>query len=279
MANAISYSLFGYQHKHDNCFSFATYLQSLSFNLKMAELVYPGWKINLVLDDETYNSPFKEYFDYHISSGVLSVDVHKKDDLCMMMLRRLQPVLSGKYDRLLCRDIDSLVSYRERQAVEYWIRTGRIMHAITDSVSHGIALMGGMIGVMCKEFRERMGPTLEEFEAKGSGINYKIKGADQVFLNKYVLPKIADSMVEHYVRGMPQSFRGECYNFIQDIAIPDVPEEMRESNDLIVHIGQAGFIMPPVILFLNKHLPKARHEYHNAIEDKFKELFYWRHEI
>lgn len=280
MPNAISYSLFGYKQNHTDGFSFSSYLRGLSMNLQMAELLYPGWQIYLAVDEQSYDSPFKPYFDYHAASGRIHLEILPPDELCAMMLWRMRPVFMSKYDRVLCRDIDSLVCHRERQAVEYWIQSGRAVHAITDSVSHTIALMGGMIGFMNKEFRGFIHcRSFAEMRAMAPNFGFKVKGADQSFLNKYILPRVADTMCEHYVLGMRQSFRGECFNYIQDIPVPGVDELMRESNHLVEHIGQAGFICDPVLKFLDAHLPADRKQYYKQIEEQFKEVHYWLLEV
>jgi hypothetical protein len=277
--NAISFSLFGYKGNVSSAYPFGGYFRGVSFNMKMAELIYPGWKMHLVLDEPTYDH-FKEYFDYHVEGGRLNIDVLVPDDLCMMMLQRMRPVFQN-YDRVICRDLDSLVSYKERQAVEYWISTGRVAHCITDSVSHTIALMGGMVGFSCKELRDLLG--VDDFKSMvrlGRRINYEIKGADQDFLNQVILPKVANparpSIVEHYLLGMPQSFRGECYHEIQDIPLPDVKPMFSECNRFIEHIGADGYKQDQCLLFFDKHFTSEQKDYHNEIEDKFKEVFYWR---
>lgn len=280
--NAVSFSLFGYKGNLSSAYPFASYFRGVSFNMKMIELIYPGWKMHLILDEPTFEH-FKEYFDYHVEGGRLAIEVIEPDELCMMMLQRMRPIFSGDYDRVICRDLDSLVSYKERQAVEYWMSTGKIAHAITDSVSHTIPLMGGMVGFMCKEFREIFNVDFKSFVRRASRIKWGVKGADQDFLNQIVLPKVADpnkpSIVEHYLLGMPQSFRGECHHIIQDITLPDVKPMLEESNKLIEHIGADGFRQDQALVFFDKHFTPEQKEYYNLIEDQFKEVFYWRNEI
>lgn len=280
MPNAISFSLFGYNKAQDNGFSFSSYMRGLTMNIKMAELIFPNWKVHVTLDEGTYNH-FKGYFDYHTKGGKIDIDVVPLQDLCMMMLHRMKPIFCGKYDRVICRDTDSLLSYKERQAVEYWISTGRVAHAMTDSISHTIPLMGGMVGFTCNEFKSMIGcDSFDKMVEMGSGIDYRIKGADQDFLNVYVLPKIQSSIVEHYLLGVKQSFRGECYNYIQDIVVPDVlPMIREESNNLSYHLGAAGFRMDAAVLFCDKYLSKEQKDYYALIEDKYKEIHYWRNGI
>lgn len=274
--NCLSYALFGYAGNLSNDYPFAAYFRGLTFNIKMAELLFPGWRVHVTLDRATYDH-FKAYFDYMVAGERLDIEVVEHADLCMHMLQRMAPLFNPRYDRVLCRDTDSLTSYRERQAVEYWVQTGRIAHCMTDSVSHNIALMGGMVGFQSKEFREAVGvDSFKKMTRLAQGIDFRIKGADQVFLNRYVLPRVAHSLVEHYLLGMPQSFRGECYNYIQDIDVPEVSRDLQESNLLTEHIGASGFNSDRALIFFDKYFTAAQQEFYNTIEDQFKEVHYWR---
>jgi hypothetical protein len=282
MASAISYSLFGYNQQHENCLEFKSYLRGLHLNIRIAELLYPGWRVVVTSDSETYLSTYHDYFDSLIDGGKINHILFDRDELCLMMLGRLLPLFMVKdgtmyYDRVICRDTDSLLSYRERQAVAYWERGPKMAHAITDSVSHSITLMGGMIGFMSGPFCNRMGvKSFDELLALSQGIDFNNKGADQDFLNRYVLPKVADSITEHFVLGHPQTFRGDCHNFIHDIDLKEtgVLDELKETNGYGFHIGAAGFQTDAVVKFLQKH--GKDNEYWEGVEKQYPETFYWQ---
>jgi hypothetical protein len=281
MANAISYSLFGYNQQHENCYDFRAYLRGLHLNIRIAELLYPGWQVVVNVDQSVLQSPYVNYFS-KIGLYKTSVIYQATTELCRMMLYRLYPAFLSdgdnmKYDRVICRDTDSLLSYRERQAVAYWERGPKMAHAITDSVSHNITLMGGMIGFQSGPFRARMGVTsFDELLSFSQGIDFTRKGADQDFLNRYVLPKVADSITEHFVLGHPQTFRGDCHNFIHDIDLKEigVPDELKETNGYGFHVGASGFQTDAVVKFLQVH--GKDNEYWDSIEKQYPETFYWR---
>lgn len=282
MVNAISYSLFGYNQQHENCYDFRAYLRGLHLNIRVAELLYPGWRVAVMIDQSVTESPYVNYFYDLDSMRMIRLHVMPTAELCRMMLYRLYPafLIDGdgmKYDRIICRDTDSLLSYRERQAVCYWERGPKMAHAITDSVSHTITLMGGMCGFMSGPFRDRMGvKSFDELMALSQGIDFNRKGADQDFLNRYVLPKVADSITEHFVLGHPQTFRGDCHNFIHDIDLKEigVPDELKETNGYGFHIGASGFQTDAVVKFLEKH--GKDNEYWEGIEKQYPSIFYWR---
>lgn len=282
--NAISYSLFGYNQQHENCYDFRAYLRGLHLNIRIAELLYPGWDIHLSTDKASYGSPYIHYFNELQNNKKIRVEIFDPAPLCQMMLWRLFPMFRNNpangevyYDRIICRDTDSLLSYRERQAVTYWERGPKMAHSITDSISHTIPIMGGMCGFMSGPFRDRM--SAQSFDAlmcTAQGIDFNRKGTDQDFLNRYVLPKVADSITEHFVLGHPQTFRGDCHNFIHDIDLKEigVPDELKETNGYGFHVGASGFQTDAVVKCLEKH--GKDNEYWNDTEKQYPEVFYWK---
>jgi hypothetical protein len=104
-------------------------------------------------------------------------------------------------------------------------------------------------------------------------IDYNIKGADQTFLNKHILPRVADSITEHFVLGMPDSFRGDCHRTIPDIEVEGVDEVYREFDGLGFHIGAAGYNEAGVLKFLQAH--GKNNSYYKEIEKQYSETFYW----
>lgn len=280
--NAISYSLFSYDQQHENCLSFKSYLRGLHLNIRVAELLYPGWKVVVMTDQSVISSGYWQYLCKLCTNDRIDMYTLSDSELCRMMLYRLLPMFimeggESKYDRVLCRDTDSLLSYRERQAIEYWCRGTKMAHSLTDSVSHNIPLMGGMIGLMSGPFRDRMGvKSFDELLSLSHGIDFNRKGADQDFLNRYVLPKVADSITEHFVLGHPQTFRGDCHNFIHDINLKEigVPDELKETNGYGFHVGASGFQTDAVVKFLDKY--GKDNEYWNELEKQYPEVFYWK---
>lgn len=282
--NAISYSLFGFNQEYDKSLSFKSYLRGLHLNIRVAEVLYPGWEVVVMIDESVMNSPYNELLEKLGATSRIRLQKVATAELCTMMLYRLCPIFLNNldggllYDRVLCRDTDSLLSYRERQAVQYWMNGPKMAHAITDSVSHCITLMGGMIGFRAGPFRDRTGSkSLGQLLLPSQGvIDYNQKGADQDFLNRYVLPKVADSITEHFVLGHPQTFRGDCHNFIHDIDLKEigVGDEWKETNGYGFHIGASGMQTDAVVKFLQVH--GKDNEYWDELEKQYPEIFYWQ---
>lgn len=278
--NCISYSLFGYKNKHDDCYDFTSFLRYLTLVIRMNKLLYPNW-VNLVnMDRNTYESEYKEIFDFLSDKGWMKLNIHNQTDpLCKSMLWRLEPVWMG-YEYVLCRDMDSLACYKEAAAVQEFTELGtKSIHAMTDSVSHGITLMGGMIGIKSDSFRIRTSAGSWQHLLNMCAIknlDYNKKGADQDFLNSTVLPMMGDSMVEHFFLGHPQSFRGTCkvgIGIVDGVVVKDIPDELKETNYLISHIGQAGFILEPVLKFFVRQ-DLLENEI-SQVEKKYPNIFHW----
>jgi hypothetical protein len=277
--NAISYSLFGFNQNYENCYEFRSYIRGLHLNIRVAEILYPGWEVCVMADESVGASPYGYYLLQLKNLGKIELCKMPTAELCRMMLYRLYPTFwiedkKNKYERVICRDTDSLLSYRERQAVAYWEQGPKMAHAITDSVSHSVTLMGGMIGFKSGNFRDRMGvKTFDELMALSQGIDFNKKGADQDFLNQYVLPKVADSITEHFVLGHPQTFRGDCHNFIHDMDL-GLPTEFKQLDGFGFHIGASGFQTDAVVKFLKEW--GKDNEYWDEVEKQFPEVFYWQ---
>ena len=139
---AISYALFGFNKERQlNCFDFNSYLTGLMINVRLARLIYPDWTIVLNTDQNTYNG-FKPLFD-GIGGDIY---IHPEAPLCKAMLGSLHPAfMADKYPHVICRDLDSPLTYREAQCVKFCENRENGLQAIADSVSHGSPLLGGMI--------------------------------------------------------------------------------------------------------------------------------------
>lgn len=288
MEKCISYSLFGYNPENKqldkNCFAFDSYIRNLFINIRINRLLYPNWVNVINLEEKSYNSPYLPVFNWLQSKGFAELNLcPDNQELCKAMLWRLKPIFfrgiggGWRFSHIICRDADSVGTYREAQAVKQWIDEGKTIHCITDSISHNIPMMGGMIGIMQGSFSDRMscGKWTELIE-RGGEIDFNVKGADQTFLNKYIYPNMADSATEHFILGMKQTIPegpGRHYSIDPSIEI-NVPREYEEPlNAMAGHIGASGAYTTPLEKFL-KTIDPYREDY-REIEEQFHYLFYW----
>jgi len=270
----ISYSLFGYgRATPENCFEFNTYLRGLWINIRLARVLYPDWKVIVNTDQQTWNQ-FEDLFRMMQKFNV-SFYCNDYTELCEAMLWRMKPIWMDGVTHTICRDLDSPLTYREAQMVNEWLQTEKVCHAITDSVSHNIPLLGGMVG-FTKHFKDQF----NNYHSLVNGYDLREKGSDQLLLVNRVYPKYAqhgsDSILQHYILGMPNTFLIGYKNTYNDEPIENVNPRYKETNDVCGHIGAAGYYEPPMLKFLCRY-DEYKNEY-KELESKYKQLFYWSNE-
>lgn len=272
----ISYSLFGYnKERQANCFVFADYLRGLSVNIRLARVLYPDWTIRLHTDKSTYEGLKNILDSFHVQ-----IEVCEDAKLTKAMLWRMKPLFDKSVTHVLCRDLDSPLTYREVQAVKYWLNRDKSCHAITDSISHTVPLLGGMIGFVCDYFKQRTGYDNWDSMVNSCNYDWEDKGSDQTFLTNFIYPKFAqhgnDSITQHYILGMPNSFLSDYHNAIQDLELDNVPYEFKSTNDLCGHIGAAGYYSQPMLSFILKYKDLFSDLW--KIESQHKDIYYWCNE-
>lgn len=294
---AICYSLFGYNKAPvENSFPFNSYLRGLMINIRLNSLLYPDWYVILETDQQTYDG-FAPLFESLIKTRKFILHINEPAAFTKAMLWRLKPIfILGERDtklftHILCRDLDSPTTYRDAQAVLYWMNRNKGAHAITDSVSHNLPMLGGMIGFVPAHFTMLTGYNTWDEMFNGCSINFDRKGADQDFLTQYIYPKFAqhgrDSITQHYFNGMGNSFLSDyktctcpptaghkagCEN---DMDL-NMPAELKETNSLAGHIGAAGWYSTALEKFLNKY--KDNFEDLQEMEKQYSDIFHWSKE-
>jgi hypothetical protein len=290
MKKAISYSLFGYnQERNKDSFDFNSYLRGLLINVKCQTLIYPDWEIVVNTDANTYNG-FKNLFDLLPIKLLINESV---EPLTKSMLWRMKPIWLKEndnfvYSHIICRDLDSPLTLRERKCVEEWIINNSVIHAITDSISHNIPMLGGMVGFKPSEFVKAT--NYANFEEMFIDIDYDfdIKGKDQELLCSNIYPifnkneiyidgELKPSIIQHYLKGHPNTNLKGYRNIVPEWVEMGLDLSMEESNEICGHIGSAGWYEPKINVFLTKHTDKIQHII--EIEKKFADIFWWAKEI
>jgi len=299
MTKAISYSLFGFnKEKYNNCFDFESYMSGLMLCIRMNRLVYPDWVTVVHVQEETYLG-FQEFFSK--LDGMRDVKVKRIEvgnfELCEAMLWRLLPIFETEgngdhtYTHVICRDLDSLSTLREAQAVKMWVDHDKALHAITDSVSHTIPMLGGMIGFRPGPFKERMDVYTFQDLMRKCDFDLVNKGTDQKFINRVIYPVFSkqgeDSITQHYFKGHPNTWlsdfhtcqcwvsqdrRGHESTCALNNSIPDV-DGMGDTDEVAEHIGAAGYNHNQTWRVIHKN--EERFKDLLEIEKDLPDYFYW----
>src|SRR5579872_2376412 len=133
--NVISYCLWGGDPR---------YVAPLMENLRMLPHLFPAWTIRIYLD---HSVPEATRNDFIRSGGkVLLVEQKGQAQPFEKLIWRFEVVSDPSVKRFLIRDADSLLSVKERVAVDDWVASDRYFHAMRDSYTHTDLLLAGMWG-------------------------------------------------------------------------------------------------------------------------------------
>lgn len=272
---AISYSLFGFgKQRQENCFEFNSYLRGLMINIRLARLIYPDWIVILNIDHQSFLA-----YETMLKRLPIKVNINDEAPLTKAMLWRMKPCFESYY-AVICRDLDSPLTYREAQCVEIWCSNSKCVHAITDSISHNVPMLGGMVGFKPYDFVRTCGYSNWDDMISSVNMDWSRKGADQDFLNQYIYKIYSqpqnDSITQHYFKGMPNTYLSDYHNSIPNIELNNVNQSYAESNNICGHIGSAGWYEPSLFKFLKKHWDKF--EDLIEIEKEHPQIFYWVNE-
>ena len=107
------------------------YLSGARRNLKRIPQVYPGWAVRIYCDRTVPHGLLQEAEQEGAEVVLCPAGQNLREKLCR---------------RFLARDMDAVVSQRERRAVDAWIHSGRWFHVMRDWWTHTDPVLAGMWG-------------------------------------------------------------------------------------------------------------------------------------
>lgn len=176
--NIICFSLFG---------SLPRYCETAVLNVELAKQIYPEWTCRFYLD----NSVPTDVVERLQNSG--AEVIHVGDN----------PKISGLFWRFfifddpnvqcfIIRDADSMLSYKEKAAVDEWLKSGKWFHIMRDGIEHCELILAGMWG--------GYGGVLENIKTLAQNYYDDLpilnKTIDQHFL-RTLYPTVAQSVLIH----------------------------------------------------------------------------------
>lgn len=171
----ISFSLYGEDQD---------YQRGAVENLKVSREIYPGWICRFYVSQDISENTVEA-----LIAGGGEVVRKQRKGLHDGMLWRFLPAGEPDITLLLVRDIDALLSLRERHAVDAWIASGKRFHIMRDTPGHEKRIMGGLWGC-----RGRVIPNMANLIEGWCDHTY---GGDQRFLTRKIYPKIKQDVVIH----------------------------------------------------------------------------------
>lgn len=133
--NVIAYCLWGNEPR---------YLVPLSENVRIAPHLFPGWTIRLYHDASVPQPYLLELAGRGVQLRTMvlppNVPAHRK------LLWRFEVIADPTVRRFLIRDADSLLTVKERVAVDAWLQSRYWFHTMRDWYTHTDLLLAGMWG-------------------------------------------------------------------------------------------------------------------------------------
>lgn len=178
--NVIAFSVWG-----DN----ERYLRGAIKNAELTPHIYPGWTCRFYCDDTVPPRALAAF----ASEGAEVHLMPPQTRLYEGLFWRFSVAFDKDVERYLVRDADSIISVRERLAVENWISSSRHFHVLRDFYTHTdpmlAGLWGGVRGAVPGALRDLMQGYLDD--------PTKTANADQKYLREQVWPYARTSVVIH----------------------------------------------------------------------------------
>lgn len=178
--NIIAYSLFGANPR---------YCEVAVTNAILAPLIYPEWTCRFYVDDSVPTHVIDRLASHHAQI----VRVNKEELGFSGLFWRFLVLADTDVHCFIIRDADSLLSYKERYAVDEWLNSGKFFHLMRDDVCHNELILAGMWGGYVGAF-----PNIkEDIQAYFNDLSILNKTIDQQFLRHHIWVTVNQSVLVH----------------------------------------------------------------------------------
>ena len=187
--NIIAYSLFG---------GLPRYCETSLINVDLCKEIYPEWTCRFYVDQSV-----PEHIRQRLEEkGAQVVLVTEKQKEISGLFWRFFVMDDPEVKHFLIRDADSLVSYREKAAVDEWLKSGKWFHTMRDFYSHTELILAGMWGGAQGVFKG-IEQHIHQYIQTGRFLNNRVM--DQHYLRYCVYPTIAQSVMAHDSQGFEKA--------------------------------------------------------------------------
>lgn len=183
--NIIAFSLFG---------NLPRYCETSIINVDLAKQIYPEWTCRFYVD-ATVTEVVKDRLRQR---GAEVVEVTAAQQQLSGLFWRFLVMDDPQAKRFLIRDADSLVSYREKAAVDAWLQSEKWFHNMHDFYTHTELVLAGMWGGCHGVFRN-VEQHIRDFIATGRFLNTRVM--DQHYLRYAIWPTLCQSLMTHDSQG------------------------------------------------------------------------------
>jgi hypothetical protein len=247
MKNVASYALYGNRR---------FYWQGLRSLVRAHHNIFPGWELR-IHHDSTIHAPRSTILRKYAEAGLVKlVQVEESKAYCRSMLWRLLPVWEDDVGYVLCRDIDSMPTIKDRRMTEQFIKSGAAIHCMNDNGSHTSAMMGGMCSINGPSFRQKSGyAKWEDLIILRNDLDRVMGGVDQILLHYHVWEKMFPDVCEHRLKGLaPHAGARASFTTVEPVDIAGIPQKLQEETDaLIPFMGCPGYDCERAVAFFDEH--------------------------
>jgi len=151
-------------------------------NTHLQPKVFPGWRCRFYCADDVPKKTTSEL--KRLGAEVVSVGQGRGFEGAFWRFRAAMDA-----EVMISRDTDSRLSEREAVAVDEWLKSKRKFHIMRDHPYHNVKILAGMWG--CRNGIPDLKKLLKNWK------DYSYKQCDQVFLDRYVWPRIKNDVLIH----------------------------------------------------------------------------------
>lgn len=205
--NVIAFSLFGKN---------ARYLRGAIDNALAATQLYPGWTLYFFVDDTV---PLEIQNALKILGAEIKIESPGQKNL-ERLAWRFKVANDPEVYRYLIRDVDSVINFREKLAVDEWIASELYFHVMRDWWTHTDLILAGMWGGISGVL-----PSLSKMLSTYNSAHMETPNIDQWFLRDKVWAYLRGSCLAH----------DRCFS---PPGVKAWPGGLPEGN---VHVGQDVF--------------------------------------
>jgi hypothetical protein len=165
------------------------YYDGLIENILLIREYFPDWKVYVYVAPDVTPQMQKRLGEY--PNVVVR---HTGEYGHVNMIHRFFAIDEPEVEIMMSRDADSRVHWKDRWAIQEFLKSPYLVHTIRDNYEHYTMLMGGLWG-MRKVDGISIHALYEEFKAKP--ISWGV-GHDQSFLKDKIYPRVVDDVLAHY---------------------------------------------------------------------------------
>ena len=180
-SNIISYSLWGNNPR---------YIAPLLENLKILPHLFPAWTIRVYIDKSVPNDVMSQL--KRNGADLVAKASQRDAPFYSRLLWRFEVANDSTVQRFLVRDADSLLTVKERIAVDAWLKSNAYFHMMRDFYTHTDLMLAGMWGGVGNIL-----PDLQKVWRDYRSEFVQGRTADQRLLSDMVWPTVSQSCLIH----------------------------------------------------------------------------------